>query len=568
MYHLDESHIFIFLVQIGTILLLARVVGELFRKIHQPVLTAELLIGILLGPTVLGRFLPNLFNLIFPKDIIQQTMLETTAMIGVLFLLLDAGLEINFSSAWKQRGNALIIAITDIVIPMIITFIPSYFLPDIYLVDTNKRLQFALFMAVAMTISAMPVASRALHDLKLLKTDLGFLIMSALAVNDIIGWALFTIILGLFTQSSFTFGSTLIILLATIGFSVLALTLGRYLSNKIIDFFIDKKLPEPSSSFTFACIVGIMFGAITQKIGIHALFGFFIAGVMVGEAKNLKEETRAIISQMVHSLFVPIFFVNIGLKMDFINNFDLFLVGLVTVVGIIGRYFGAWLGTSFSRVPSINRGLISIAHTPGGMMEIVVALLAFELNLITSKVFIAIVCGAVISSILVGPWMSYELRKRKKINLLKFIDLNNGLLFISADSKQEAIAELLKFSSSKLKNISIDKITDEIFQREIAFSTAIGNGIAIPHIRTDEIFEPFLLLGISKNGIDWNSPDGKPVKLIFFLLSPATTNDLHIEILSKIANIFQKKENIDRVVQANTTEELKTILKSICDYEA
>ncbi|MBN2534527.1 MAG: cation:proton antiporter [Spirochaetales bacterium] len=565
MHYLNESHILLFLIQLGIIIFLSRFIGELFRRIKQPVLTAELLIGILLGPTILGRFFPELFSTIFPNDLIQQNMLETVAWIGVLFLLLDTGLEINFSSAWKQKGNALLIALTDIIIPMIIAFIPCYFLPASYLVHVDKRIQFALFMAVVMTISAMPIASRILHDLNLLKTDLGYLTMSALAVNDIIGWALFTIILGLFAQSVFNIQNVLIILLVTIGFSFLALTAGRFLSNKSIDFFRKKNLPEPASSFTFACLVGVVFGAITQKIGIHALFGFFIAGVVVGEARNLKEETRSIISQMVHSLFVPVFFVNIGLKIDFISNFDFFLVSLVTLIGIAGRFLGAWIGVTFSRVPKINKALIAIAHTPGGMMEIVVALMAMELGLITPPIFIAIVCSAVFSSILMGPWMSFALKKRKDVKLIKYINVNSGIILLEEIDKYDAIKNIVSRISSYVKNINAQEIIEEIISREQEYSTAIGDGVAIPHVRIHTVSEPVLVFGLSKSGIDWNSPDGKSVNFIFFLLSPSAINDLHIEILSKIARKMQNKDNQITLLQAAGIKELTQSLKSICD---
>jgi Kef-type K+ transport system membrane component KefB len=114
-------------------------------------------------------------------------MLETVAWIGVLFLLLETGLEIDFSSAWRQRGKALTIALWDVIIPMMIAFIPCYFLPDAFLADPERRIIFALFMATIMTISDLPITARAMHDLKLSKTDLGFLIISALSVNDLIG---------------------------------------------------------------------------------------------------------------------------------------------------------------------------------------------------------------------------------------------------------------------------------------------------------------------------------------------------------------------------------------------
>ena len=186
MNNISEHNIFIFLVQVFLLLGLARGLGELFRLWKQPAITAEILAGVLLGPTIFARLSPGLYNAVFPSDPVQQDMFETIAWLGLLFFLLEAGLKMDFSTAWRHRGKALVIAITDIVVPMIIAFSCAYLLPAHYLVDPQQRVIFSLFMATVLTISAMPITIRALNDLNVAKTDIGFLIMSALSVNEII----------------------------------------------------------------------------------------------------------------------------------------------------------------------------------------------------------------------------------------------------------------------------------------------------------------------------------------------------------------------------------------------
>lgn len=247
MHYLNEQNIFIFLLQVFLLLGLARGLGEIFRKWKQPPFTAEILVGILLGPTIFGRFFPAFYQFVFPQNLIQQNMLETISWLGILFLLLEIGLEVDFLSAWRQRGDALTIAITDIVIPMSISFIACLFLPKHYLIDPNQRLIFALFMATAMTISAMPIAARALHDLNLSKTDLGFLIVSALSVNDIIGWLIFTLVLGFFSQTNIGIMEISTILTATVGFVVFCLSIGRNFVNFVIDKIKTEQMPEPGT---------------------------------------------------------------------------------------------------------------------------------------------------------------------------------------------------------------------------------------------------------------------------------------------------------------------------------
>lgn len=538
MHYLSESHIFIFLVQVFLLLGLARGLGEVFRRWNQPALTAEILVGVLLGPSIFGRFFPEFQAMIFPIELVQQNMLETVTWLGVLFLLLETGMEVELSSAWRQRKDALKIALSDIIIPMVIAFIPCYFLSSHYLVNPDQRLIFSLFMATVMTISAMPIAARALHDLKLSKTDLGSLIMSALSINDIIGWLIFTIVLGVFTQASIDIPHIIIIIAATICFTILSLTIGRTLSINTIARIKNCKMPEPGSSLTFICLLGLFCGAITQKIGIHALFGFFIAGIMVSEAKALSERTRQVISQMVYAIFVPLFFASIGLKIDFIKNFDLFLVLLISVIGIGGRFLGAWIGASFTENSTGNRFSIAVAHTPGGAMEIVIGVLALEYNLITETVFIAIVFAAVFSSIILGPWLNYSVSRRRKINILEYFSRRMIFSNLKSFNKDGVIHELCEMAAEEIETYDSKELTTVVLNREKDIRTAIENGIAIPHARLASLKKPVVVFGRSISGVEWNSPDGQLTNIIFLTFTPEKDSDVQLQIISAIAKFM------------------------------
>lgn len=564
MHYLDESHIFIFLAQLFVILLCARGLGEVFRRWKQPALTAELLVGIVLGPTILGRFLPGFQAALFPPDALQQSMLETVAWLGVLFMLLDNGLEIDFSIAWRQRGSALAIALSDIVVPMVVAFIPVMFLPDHFLAHVDRRIIFGLFMATVMTISAMPVSARCLHDLNLLKTDLGFLTMSALAVNDIIGWVLFAIILGVFTQASVAIGPILLVFAGTLGFAILVLTVGRPISTRIFDAMKAREFPEPASSLTLTLLLGLLFGSITQKLGVHALFGFFLAGIVAGEAKSLSEDTRRVINQMVYALFVPLFFANIGLKIDFAANFHLGLVSLICAVGIGGRYLGAWLGVNLTRQPRVNRHLISIAHTPGGMMEIVVALLALEAGLITQPIFVAIVFSAVFSSVIIGLWMTRALTRRRAVSPVRFLDENAVLPVLPPAATRADVLRLLAAPiAARSDTPDAEPIVRAALARETEFGTGIGHGVAIPHVRLDHLPNPVLAFGHSAEGVDWDAPDAEPVHHVFFLASSTGAEDVHVQILAHIARAMARADNRIRLADAPDAHALFEVLQEV-----
>lgn len=561
MVHLSEHNITVFLIQIFFLLGLARAGGELFRRWHQPAFTAEILTGILLGPTVLGRFSPGLHQILFPVDAVQQNMLETVSWLGILFLLLVIGLEVDFSSAWRQRGEALTIAVTDIVIPMALSFTACLFLPEGYLMEPGRRIMFALFMATAMTISAMPIAARALHDLKLSKTDLGFLIVSALSVNDIIGWLIFTVVLGVFTQSHFSTVKIAVSLASTMGFAVFCMTVGSRWVNEALLKFKARQMPEPGTSLTLICLLGIFGGAVTQSVGIHALFGFFIAGIMAGQAKALSERTRQVISQMVFAVFVPLFFAGIGLKVDFLKNFDFFLVLFISSLSIAGKFLGAWLGAALTKISRDNRLPVAIAHIPGGSMEILIGLVAFEHHLITVQVFVALVFGAVISSVIFGPWLSWAIKHRREISILEYFSRRTIAAALRANTRDRAVRELCEAVGEAEDLPDASALCAAVLRREEVLGTALEEAVAVPHARPVSLRRPVIAFGRSAAGIEWNSPDGKPARFIFLILTPQREDDIQVQILASISKVMSVEETRRALAQARDDHEVWVILR-------
>ncbi|HBC85749.1 MAG TPA: hypothetical protein DCZ94_02220 [Lentisphaeria bacterium] len=559
---LNEKNIIIFLVEIFILLGLSKFFGEILRRRGQPAIVAEILVGVILGPSILGRYCPELHNLIFPNNDIQKSMLETVAWIGILFFLLDTGLELDFSSAWRQRSDALIIAITGLIVPMAIAFVPCLYIPDEYLRDPDKKIMFALFVSAVMTVSALPVTARVMRNFNLYKTDLGFLIMSALTVNDILGWVAFTLILGFFMQSQVNFMDAAVIILATTGFTFFCLSYGRTFADKIVSSIQKAKLPEPSSSLTFIVLLGLVCGALTSMIGINALFGFFIAGIMAGEARSLSEKTRQVISQMVFSIFVPLFFATIGLNIDVLKNFNWMLAGFVFVIGVLGRFAGAWLGVMFTKQPRSNFLMISLSHVAGGEMQIVVSMFAFHHNLISETVFVSIIFGTIASSVALGPLFAWALKLRKQISLLELFSRDNIMPDLQMTEKDSALVSLCSNGASAIQMNEKD-LYEIVKKREDDMSTGLEEGIAVPHARLTNITKPVIVFGRSKHGIEWNSPDGKPATHIFLILTPLTHEDSQVQILRNIVRGFRKDENRRKIMSAADNREILDIFKDI-----
>jgi len=562
---ITEHNLTLFLIQFGLLLGVCKLVGYLFERMKQSSVTAELLVGVLLGPTILGRVAPGIHASLFPDDLVQRSMLETIAWVGNFFLLMETGLEVNFSRIWRQKTQALKISFADLIIPVLISFLPMYFLPDRYLNAPGQRLLFALFMSTIMTISALPVAIRGLRDMNILKTDVGFLIISALTINDIVGWVFFTIILGMFAHGSVELGYIGQLILLTVGFTVLSLTLVKHLVDRSVSFLHRKVDNASGLKITFIILLGVLFGALTLRIGIHALFGFFIAGVVLGEATHITEKDRFVVNRLVYSIFVPIFFASIGLHLDFFANFDPGLTILILVVGVFGRLFGAWVGAVWSKQDKSNILTIAISHTPGGQMHIVVAMLAFSLNLINTQVLVAIISSAVLSTIIFGPWLSYAVNKIRS----QMFGVSFKPSFVLIDSvisdKDIVISRLINLASTDL-GIESAVISKEVFVREEQMSTALGKGIAVPHARLADVGQASVYAMVTPRGVEWDSPDGDPVFLAFLLITPQNNPKAQIQILQNLASGFRSKDRLDDILnqleEGNAFAQIKSTLVS------
>ena len=374
--------ILLFLIQVLVVLAAARVLGEVFRKFNQPPLAGEILAGVLLGQTVLGYLAPDLFKALFPQDELQLAMFGVTAQIGILFLLLVVGLEVNVASAWKMRNQTFTVAVMGVLVPLGLGSGVAWLAYDQWVEVETPQLAFALLVGAGVAITAITVVARLLFDLKIIKSDLGLFLVSAMALNELLGWVVLAVVLGLVSAGAAgggidfaSLGGTMVGILAFAGF---ALTFGRLLATRALLWIQRAGLPSPATPLSFVVCVGLLGGAVTGALGVHPVFGFLLAGMMAGDPQALSEHTRSIIAQMVEAIFVPLFFAGICLQVDFASHFDPVLVIAVTALSIGGKFLGAWLGTLMVSMPALDRVPIAAAHIPGGPMGVLLASVAKE----------------------------------------------------------------------------------------------------------------------------------------------------------------------------------------------
>lgn len=413
MHYLNESHILLFLVQILVLLGCARTLSVVCESIKVPSIAGEILAGILLGPTLLGRVAPSFQAWLFPIDDTQSIMLETVSWLGVFFLLLSSGFHVNIKQAFRSGRAAMLIGIVGVLFPIAVGYPVFCTFDSIYWGVSANEFSFALFLSVAGSITAISVVARVLGDLKINKTPEGALALSACAINDVFGWFLFVIVISLVTPDAVSAVEIVSTAFGIVGFVVISSVFGAKILSLAQKRVQSTSLTQPAASQTLIVSLGLLCGAITQWLGIHAILGFFLAGTIAGSAKGVPNKLLNSLSDTLHAIFVPLFFATLGLKIDFLIGMAFWPTVVFCAVAILGKFIGAWLGARLGKQSSQTSVLIGFTFIPGGAMEIVVATLALELQLIGQTIFVAIVFAALASSVLAGPLIGFQKRRMK-----------------------------------------------------------------------------------------------------------------------------------------------------------
>jgi Kef-type K+ transport system membrane component KefB len=407
---LGHSDIVLLLLQLCVMLVMARLMAEAARKFKLPAVVGEILGGILLGPTILGMINPDWFHGLFPTPSTNATILSGFVQAAMVMLLFIAGLEVDLHIVWQQRRQALSTSMLGLVIPFFVGFIFPYYFPSFFgIANHDQHLVFALFMGTAMAITALPVIVRILMDLNLFKSRIGLLIVTSAMIDDTVGWIIFSVILGMIGKhgDSFSVGYTIAL---TITFVLVMLTLGRGLLNRVLPW-VNNKLAWPGGVLSLSLAMSFLAAAFTEYIGIHAVFGAFIMGIAFGDSEHFSERAKEIVHQFINNIFAPLFFVSIGLRVNFLTNFDWLLTLIIILIAFTGKIIGSGLGTRLGGFSWRESLAAACGMNARGAMEIILGIVALENGLINEKVFVSLVIMALVTSISSGPLMKWMLKK-------------------------------------------------------------------------------------------------------------------------------------------------------------
>ncbi|MBK8251303.1 MAG: cation:proton antiporter [Polyangiaceae bacterium] len=549
-----HSDVLVFLLSLAVLLGVARLLGELAQRAGWPSVAGEIFAGVIVGKTLLGRFAPGAFSWLFPEGS-PATMLNGYKTIAVVLLLVVAGLEIDLTIV-RRSGKALVYtSVFSAAIPFALGWMTGLALPDSYLVDPSQRTFHTAFLAIALAISALPVITRTLLDLGLMKSDIGMLVLSAAVVNDIIGWICFSVLVRQMDPHN-AGGGLLRSMGLTVGFLVVTLVVLR----PVVDRWLRAMEPSPGEAapttrvLTMVTVLALMGAAATEALGIHAVFGGFVVGLAVGDSPRLREHTRHVLQEFVTSIFTPVFFATMALRYDFARSFDPVLVLIVVSIATVAKVAGSALGARLGGVGKREALAIGFGMNSRGAMEILLAVIALEAKIINERMFVALVVMAVVTSLISGPAMARLLRATPS-PVQKLLRAGAIQLDLAATTRRDAISELTAALCTKLgRTGESSRFCDAVMAREDTAGTGVGDGVAFPHADADGLTEPILAFGRSKTGLDFDSPDGEPAKLIFLLITPRGDYQRSLHLLAGMARLLARQEVREKLLVARDSQ--------------
>jgi Kef-type K+ transport system membrane component KefB len=394
----------VFLLQIGLVLLLALLLGRLAIRFGLPAVVGELTAGVLLGPSLLGHVAPGVLHWLLPaRQPEQMHLVDAVAQLGVLLLVGVTGAHLDLAMVRRRRLAAARVSLAGLLVPLSLGLAAGFFLPGTLVAPTTSRSTFAVFLGVAMCVSAIPVIAKTLADMRLLHRDIGQLTLAAGTIDDAVGWFLLSVVSAMATGGVHS-GRVALSVGYLVGFVLLAGLVGRPVVRWAFQLASRSKDPGPSAAV--AVIVVLTGAAITQSLGLEAVFGAFVAGVLIGLPGTVAPARLAGLRTIVLYVLAPVFLATAGLRMDLTTLWSPAVMAsalAVLAIAIAGKFAGAYLGARTSRLSRREGLALGAAMNARGVVEVVVAMVGLRLGVLTTTTYTIVVLVAIVTSLMAPP---------------------------------------------------------------------------------------------------------------------------------------------------------------------
>ena len=392
------------LLQIIAILIVSRIFGFFFVKLGQPTVIGEILAGIVLGPSLLGYFFPEAFQFLFAPSSLGN--LYILSQIGLVLFMFTIGMELDLGALKNKMGVTFVISQSSILIPYFFGMWLAYYFYLEFAAQQTDFMSFALFIGISMSITAFPVLARIVQEKGLTKTHLGTISIASAAFNDVAAWCVLAAVIAITKTGSIESS------LYNIGFSVLYILIMFYLIkpflNKIGNIYKNSEVVN-KSVFAFFLLILIASAYTTQLIGIHALFGAFLAGVVMPPLPPFRKLIVDKIEDVSLTLFLPLFFVYTGLRTEIglLNTPHLWTIcGIFILVAIAGKFIGSAFPAKILGESWRDSLSIGVLMNTRGLMELIVLNIGYEMGILPPPIFVMLVIMALVTTFMTTPALS------------------------------------------------------------------------------------------------------------------------------------------------------------------
>ena len=528
---IEEHELLVFWVQLFVILVFARSLGWMMRKIGLPGVIGELGAGLLLGPSVFGTVWPDGFNWFLNEghEEVQSAALLGVAWVGVALLLVVTGFETDLDLIRKLGRPAALVTTGSLILPLIGGLAVGYALPDIFLADGAERVNFALFVALALSVSSLAVVAKILSELGLMRRDFGQITVAAGMANDVVGWLMLGVFTGLATSGEIGVVQILKTVVPILIFVAVAMTLGQRLVDRALRQ-MRKVEAGVSGALTVALVSMLGFGVITQKLGVEAVLGAFVAGVVLHRSRFQHEHALEQIEGLTLGFFAPIFFATAGLRVDLRelgNATAITWTAVIIVVAIVAKFIGAYAGARMAG--RSHRGALALGAglNARGALEIVIATVGAAVGVFNTVAFTAIVLVPVVTSVfasiglrlVVRGWDGSEAeqaRLSREAALDKNIVVNTSRMLLPSDGDPASIAaaQILHFAWPEAAaatvitagedpdSANIEPLLNTLYGRDVEHRKVKTTEAAITDVIVQESALGFGVIGLGADELD------------------------------------------------------------------
>lgn len=413
----SEHQVLLFLVQLAVLLLSARLLGQLARRMALPTVVGEITAGVVVGPSVLGKISPDLLEWLFPADAVQSGMLFAVGWLGVVMLLVVTGFETDLALIARLGRAAAWVTLASLVIPFGVGLAIGYLLPDALIGlgpdgDGIGRMVFALFVAIALAISALPVVAKILSELGMMRRNFGQLTLAAGMGNDVIGWIGLGVISGMAADGEFQLDNLLRSVLWLALFLVAAALIGQRVIDAVLHVLRRTGVGH-GGWVTVIVGVALVLGSITQALGVEAVLGAFIGGILIGRSRYTSQEAQDDIEVFTAAFVAPVFFATAGVRVDLGALADgstaLWTIAIIAAASV-SKIFGSWLGARMAGLVNREGLALGAGLNARGSMGIVVAAVGLSLGVLNDTSYTVIVLMSIATTLMASPMLGLTTR--------------------------------------------------------------------------------------------------------------------------------------------------------------